>query len=294
MVEIQFSAIEPLIESKKVLAGSVAVSFRCPESTRSVRAQAALKKIDRPRASVWQAIQRSALAAVADAMDSGSHQGEALDFRREDVQAAIVAAFESIQTHFRWDEAESRWFETSAHACSFQQRLRDMPVSEPFDQAVLVRTMLELSKSDGMVSTEELLFIAEFVNPSVGCLEEMLRAAPLTAQELGQTRASARASIVMLGWACALCDESLDDAEIQRIEEIARGFGLSATQSDQLRIDAQQFLLRQALSTAYVDGVRDEDAYAEVSFAAEHMGVSADEARKLDHSFREELGLVGR
>ncbi len=289
MAKTEFSAIEPLIESKKILAGAVAVTFCCPDSTRSVRAQAILGKVSPARVSVWTRIHRSMMAALADTLNSES-DGK-VEFRREDVQAAIVAAFESIQASFRWDETEKRWFESSTAASSFQARLREMPVTDPYDQSVLVRTLLELSKSDGMVSTEELLFIADFINPSIGSLEEMLQMEPLSRAELKRTTVGARPSIVMLAWACALCDEHLDPAESARIEEIATELGLSATESEQLRVDAQQFLLRQALSCAYVNGERDEEAYAEVTFAAERMGVDAETASALDQIFREEMGL---
>ena len=296
MSKTEFSVIEPLIESKKFLAGAVAVTFRCPDSTRSVRAQAVLGKVSPSRLSVWTRIHRSMIAALADAMqpEIDSSTGEKVDFRREDVQAAIIAAFESIQASFRWDESERRWFESSTEASSFQQRLREMPVTEAYDQSVLIRTLIELSKSDGMVSTEELLFISEFINPSVGSLEQFIQMEPLTSAELKGTSVAARPSIVMLAWACALCDEHLDPAEHARIEEIAAEFGLSATESEQLCGDAQQFLLRQALASAYVDGERDEEAYAEVSFAAERLGVDAEEAADLDRIFREEMGIAGR
>ncbi|QDV09598.1 Tellurite resistance protein TerB [Planctomycetes bacterium Poly30] len=291
MPKIEYRVIEPLIESKKVLAGSVAVSFRCPDSTRAVRAQAAVTKVSRRRASIWNHIQRSAMAALADAMEAGPRTENKANFRDEDVQAAIVAAFESVQSSFRWDETESRWFETSVQASTFQQRLREMPVTDPSDQAVLLRALLELSQSDGIVTTEELLFISEFVHPDIGTLEDMLRMGPLTSEELSRTSPEARPSIVMLAWACALCDEALDPAESARIEEIARGLGLSVTEAHQLRIDAQQFLLRQAVASAYVDGVRDDEAYAEVTFAAEKMGIGAAEAHEMDRVFRFELGL---
>lgn len=289
----QFAAIEPLIESKKVLAGAVAVSFCCPGSTRSVRAQAVIGKVDPPRVTVWTRVHRSTMGAVAGALQTGPNDGgdRSVDFRRADVQAAIVAAFETIQANFRWDEEEKRWFETSAQGSSFQRRLREMPITEAHDQEVLIRVLIELSKSDGMVSTEELLFISEFVNPTVGSLEQMLQKEPLSAAEFKATSVAARPSIVMLAWACALCDEDLDPAEIARIEVVATTMGLSATESDQLRLDAQQFLLRQALASAYPDGERDDEAYAEVTFAAERMGVDTETTQALDQVFREELGL---
>jgi uncharacterized membrane protein YebE (DUF533 family) len=291
MAKTTFSVIEPLIESQKVLAGAVAVSFACHGSTRSVRAQAIIGKVSPARVSVWTKIHRSMMAALADTLQPGANGDPKLNFRREDVQAAIVAAFESIRTSFRWDEEERRWFESSTEASSFQARLRDMPVNDPYDQSVLVRTLIELSKSDGMVSTEELLFISDFIHPGIGSLEAMIQMDSLSPEELKRTSPRARPSIVMLAWACALSDEHLDAAETARIEELATAFGISATESDQLRIDAQQFLLRQALSCAYVDGERDEEAYAEVTFAAERMGVDAEAARELDELFRQEMGL---
>ncbi|MEM8712265.1 MAG: hypothetical protein AAGG01_15045, partial [Planctomycetota bacterium] len=101
----------------------------------------------------------------------------------------------------------------------------------------------------------------------------------------------ARPTIVMLAWACALCDQSLDPAETSRIEEISADLGLSATECGQLRVDAQQFLLRQAVASAYVEGERDDEAFEEVTFAAERMGASAEEADALERVFRCELGL---
>ena len=294
MPETTFSEIEPLIESKKVLAGAVAVTFSCPESTRSVRAQAMIGKVSPARTSIWTHLQRSMMAALADTLQPDKGATAELEFRREDVQAAILAAFESVQSSFRWDQAEQRWSESSTEASSFQARLREMPVSSAYDQTVLLRALIELSKSDGMVSTNELLFISDFINPSVGSLEQMLQMPPLTADELDQTSPAARPSIIMLTWACALCDEHLDPAETSRVEELARQFGLSATESEQLRLDAQQFLLRQAVAGAYADGEPDEEAYAEVTFAAERMGADAETAIELDRAFREGLGLPPR
>lgn len=291
MAVTEFSRIEPLITSKKVLAGSVAVTFCCPDSARAVRAQARLGKVDPERESIWTSLQRSTMVAFAEALQSAAADGGRVDFRREDIQAAIVAAFESVQSSFIWDDLEERWRDASAEVSSFQARLRDMPVTDANDQAILVRTLLELSKSDGIVSTEELLFMAEFVSPSFGSMEELLRMGPLTRAELTSTTREARPTIVMLAWACALCDQSLDPAEVARIEEIGADLGLSATECGQLRVDAQQFLLRQAVAAAYVEGERDDEAFEEVTFAAERMGVGAEETDALERVFRCELGL---
>ncbi|MEM8711772.1 MAG: hypothetical protein AAGG01_12530, partial [Planctomycetota bacterium] len=184
MAVTEFSRIEPLITSKKVLAGSVAVTFCCPDSTREVRAQARLGKVDPKRESIWTSLQRSTMVAFAEALRAGSaDDGGQVDFRSADIQLAIVAAFDSIRSSFAWDEAAARWRDASAEVSSFQARLRDMPVTDPNDQAILVRTLLELSKSGGLVSTEELLFIAEFVSPSLASMEELLRMGPLTRPE---------------------------------------------------------------------------------------------------------------
>ena len=295
MVHPEFPSVQPLIASQKMLGGSLALTFRCPDSERAVRAQASLSEPSPGKTSLWSALRRSAIGALSDALGRGvddAMKGEAVDYSREDVQQAVVAAFESVRTNFRWDPAEKRWFDSSVQATSFQKRLRDMPVTEPADQDVLIRTLLELSKSDGMVSAEELLFIGDFLTPSMGALENMIQKPDLSPDELARTTESARPSIMMLAWACAMCDENLDPAEVARLNEISAGFGLSATESDELRTDAQQFLLRHALSSVYTDGSRDEEAFAEVHFAAEKMGVGAEETAALDLVFREEIGAA--
>lgn len=313
MTDPTYDSIKPLIASEEAHGSSVAVVFRCPQTGVEANANGSIKKSTSITAeagrtakkNMWSSLRRAVTWAITDAMGSGAvgrtardvankamtAQQKSASFSKAETQAAVVTAFQSVQTQFRWDAAASSWVGVQAPATPFAKRLADGPVTERYDQGVLARALVELSAADGDVGAEERAFMADFLDPELGTVDDLMKRPALSAAELSETSDSARGSILMLSWACAMCDEDLADAEANRLGELAAGLGLE-TQADELRQDAQQFLLEQALAGVYQGGGRDDEAYANAMDAAGKMGIDAAHAEKMDAAYRKRCQIV--
>lgn len=314
MSNLTFEAIQPLVASQEVRGSSVAVTFQCPSSGTEVTSTGSLRRMDSLKATaarsakknMWSSLRRSVTRAVSDALGSGAagriardtlnagmKQGEQKTaFSKEEVQAGVVSAFDAVQASFKWDEGNGAWSAIQKPANNFEKTLAESPVTERFDQGVLARTLIELSAADGEVSEDEIAFISDFIAPELGTVDELAKRDKLTPAELAETSESARSSIVMLGWACAMSDEELADEEVARINEIASGLGLDDATSQSLRGDAQTFLFEQALGSVYSGGSRDDDAFGAAKEAASKMGIDEDMISKIDAGFRKAAGIV--
>ena len=314
MSEVTYASIESLIDTKEVTGSSLAVTFRCPESGEEVSSSASLRRLDTMKSTaarsakknMWSSLRRSVTRAVTDALGSGAagriardvantgmRQGEKkMAFGKEEVQAGVVEAFKAVQASFQWDGANDRWIAVKKPANRFEEQLASAPVQEKYDQGILARALIELSAADGEVSEEEVSFISDFIDPSLGTIDELGKRPPLSAEELTEANEAVRPTILMLAWACAMCDEDLDDAEAARLGEIAQGMGIEGEAADGLRADAQQFLFEQALGSVYQGGSRDEEAFAAANEAAEKMGIPAEQTAKIDAAYRRAAGIV--
>lgn len=314
MTDVTFDTIEPLIASKEVSGTSLSVLFKCPESGEEVKSSASIRRSTSIKAetarsvkkNMWSSLRRSVTRAVSDALGNGTAGRIARDvanktmqttqqktaFSKEETRAATVDAFKAVQGKFRWDAGANQWKAVKQAANRFEEQLEKAPVTERYDQGILARTLVELSAADGDVSAEEVAFIGDFLDPEVGTVEDFMKRDALTAAELAETTETVRPTIMMLAWACAMCDEELADEEAARLAEIAAGFGLDEAAQDTVRADAQQFLFEQALAGVYQGGTRDDEAFTAANAAAEKMGIDAERAGQIDAAFRKAAGIV--
>lgn len=314
MSNISYPTIEPLIASKEASGSSLSVLFRCPESGAEVSSSASMKRLatvksDAARSvkkNMWSSLRRSVTRAVSDALGSGAAGRIARDmtnstlkageqktaFSKEEQQAAALEAFKAVQASFRWDAGKETWIASKKASNRFEEQLEKAPVTERYDQGVLARALVELSAADGDVSAEEVAFIADFLDPEIGTVEDFAKRDALSAPELTETSEAVRPTIMMLAWACAMCDEELADAEVARLNELATGFGLEEAAAESARTDAQQFLFEQALAGVYEGGSRDDEAFSAATAAAEKMGIASDRVSQIDAGFRKAAGIV--
>ena len=314
MTKPNFENIQPLIASQEVKGSSVEVQFHCADSGIDVPATGSISKAEGVKAeagrsvkkNMWSSLRRAVTRAITDAVGSGAAGRVARDvatksmsdgqkksnFSKAETQDAVVTAFESVQSKFRWDAGDSKWVGLTAPATPFAQRLLDAPVKEKFDQGVLARALVELSAADGSVGEEERAFIGDFLDPELGSIDDFLARPALSAVELNETTETTRETILMLSWACAMCDEDVADAEIARINELATGLGVTPEQTTELRNHAQQFLFEQALTNVYEGGNRNVDAFADAVAVAGKMGVDTETAERFDAGYRRRNGLV--
>jgi len=313
MTEPTYESIQPLIVSEEASGSTVAVVFKCPSTGVEATASGSVKKSDSLKAeagrsvkkNMWSSLRRAVTRAITDAMGSGAAGRTARDvankamadkqkgstYSKDEIRAAVVGAFQSVQTKFRWDAANSQWVGVQAPATPFAKRLAEGPIREKYDQGVLARAMVELSASDGDIGEEERAFMASFLDPDIGSVDDLVKRPKLNAAELAEASEAARGSILMLSWACAMCDEDLAEAEAARLAELAAGLGLEA-QAEEMRRDAQQFLFEQALANVYQGGSRDEASFAAAMEAAGKMGIDGATAEKLDAGYRKRCQIV--
>lgn len=300
MDHLSSDSIARLVRSKSVRGRTLFVTFECPETGVREVASAPLRErpdgeaAAPPAPGLFERLRLALSSAVSVSPEPASApDGEPVTaFTVEELEAATHEAFIAARPAFRWSASRARWIGGKAPTSAFQRRLLEAPVTCTIDQMIVVRTLLELAHADGVVSHEELMLIRDFTSSFGTTVEEALQCGPLGPVELSLASEGARPSIVMIAWACAMCDEHLDDREEARIREIAEGLGLDAALVDELRADARQFLMQQALAEVYVDGVRRDSAFDEVTFVAESIGVPLEEVEAMDLRMRDELEVA--
>lgn len=312
MSRTDYSAIEPLVADQQVDGSRVSVTFRCPQTEIEVPATGSIKKdtgiaadaTRKTKKGLWNSLRRSVSRAITDALGSGtagrvardvansamSQKASQTSFSKGEIQSAVVSAFESVQSKFQW--VDDQWVGVQEPTTAFARRLQEAPVTETYDKGVLARALVELSAADGEIGDEERAFLGGFIDRDIGSIDELAQRDKLTAAELGETNESVRASILMLSWATAMCDEELADAEASRLEELATGLGLAQDVADAVRSDAQRFLFEQALNGVYADGSRDAEAFAAATEAAGRMGLDGPTIEQFDANYRKRCGII--
>jgi len=139
MAELTYESIKPLIVKEEVQGSSMYCTFKCPVSGYRVDATASIQRAagaarnvaDSVKQSVkysvmWQirmaiynfvrsllgggvAGQVGSQAAYAATSSIGSGSYQSTSYNAAEKQAAVVAAFQSVASNFKWDEAGRRW-----------------------------------------------------------------------------------------------------------------------------------------------------------------------------------------
>lgn len=314
MTQIEYPHIEPLIADQQVAGTSVNITFRCPETSVEATASASVKKDAgiaadagrKVKKGLWNSLRRSVTSAITDALGRGTagrvardvassamaQQANKTAFSKAEIQAAAVSAFGSVRGKFQWDAKASKWIGLKEPTTAFAKRLQVAPIEERYDRGVLARALVELSAADGSIGDEERAFLGQFLDPELGTIDDFASREPLKAGELTEVAEPVRASILMLAWATAMCDEDVADEEVARLSQLADGMQIDDALAKELRGEAQRFLFEQALSGVYEEGSRDASLFAEATVAAESMGMSTGEIEAFDANFRKRAGIV--
>ena len=126
-----YASIEPLIASQEQKGSQVTVQFRCPESGVEACGRGRLKKsasvastAERSaKKNLWGGLQRSVTKTVGSVFGSGAvgrfardvvggamtSAGPSSAFSAEELQAAVLDAFETVRARFSWDESRGCW-----------------------------------------------------------------------------------------------------------------------------------------------------------------------------------------
>ena len=96
----------------------------------------------------------------------------------------------------------------------FFTQLANHPIVEKFDQGTMARFLTEIARSDGVMTLEEKDFLYSYTPKAIGQVVDIAKIPELERQDLEQvTSGEVRETIVMLGWALALGDQSLEERE---------------------------------------------------------------------------------
>ncbi len=313
-----YDDIEPLIADSKIDGSTIEVSFRCPVTQTEVPSQGTMRAgrdvssvAQRSvKRSLSQSLRRAVFSAIRGALGSGLLGRAGQDVARSvltdatdkmnhthssgEKQAALLEAFEQVQSQFVWDAKSSRWVAAEALGAKseFSSQLASAPVRAKYDRGVLARMLVEIAAADGSVSAEEKDFLAGFVTPDLGSIDQLLAAGSLSSVDLSEVSAgSVRETLLMLAWAAACTDEDLDASEQAKLTDFAAGLGLSSQQATKMRTVAQEHVLNAAFQAAYSDGV-DATKKAQVLAVAAAIGVPAEQAQRFEIRFRKAHGLV--
>lgn len=125
----------------------------------------------------------------------------------------------------------------------FERQLSAAPITDKYDLEVLVRVLLEVSRSDSDCRAEEKAFLEEVVTDS-SLIARMQKAPRITVSELAEvTSVQVKQTVLMLAWAMAYADGSLDPEEMNHLTHLCRGFMLPEQRVRELQLAAKLSLL---------------------------------------------------
>jgi tellurite resistance protein len=313
-----YETIQPLIAHAEQQGSTMRVVFRCPASGYEAEASAGLRQGssmgNRMAGSVKRSLMWSVRNVIASAVRSAFGHGivgnvvagasreavhageEKLRYSEDDRRDAIERAFQSVSDRFVWDAQQGRYVAAQAGgevSTGFMRQLAEAPATTRYDRLVSARMLTEIASADGQLGQDEHMFVAGFITPDLGTVEELWRAPRLSAAELAETsEGRVRETMLMLAWAVAWTDEQLAPEEEARLREYATALALPAARVAELQDHVRTYLLDQALGRAYAGGRRDAAAHAEAMEFARRLGLDATAAERADIRFRKRHGLI--
>lgn len=320
MPEVTYENIQANLVSAEQQGSSMRCSFKCPVSGETFESSGGIQKgrglgdvarhsvkrslFSQIRWGVARAI-RSALgyglagrvaADVAGTAVGNAMNKHATSFSEDEKKAAVVQAFENIQSRFVWDAKNERWMSARAAGdvlTDFAGQLNRAPVTQTYDKGVLARMLMEVSLADGQLAAEERSFLASFMPDEAGGIDELRKRPPLSGAELAETgQGPIRETMLMIAWGLACTDKDLAQAEKSTLARLASGLGIDESRAAELQNWAKKFVLDQAMDGVYAGGKLDQSAQAEAYRLAEQIGLERAEAERVEIRYRKRNGLI--
>lgn len=313
-----YETIQPLIVHSEQQGSTMRVVFRCPVSEQEIEASAGLRQGNAAGSRLAGSFKRSMMWSVRNAIASavrsafghgivgntlahGSREamqaGESkVRYSDGDKREAIERAFEAVSDRFVWDAQNGRYIAAQAGGDAITDFMRQLGAAPPgtrYDRVVAARMLTEIAAADGQLGDDERAFVAGFITPDIGTLDELASAPRLSAAELAETSAGpVRDTLLMLAWAVAWSDDELAPEEATRLREFATALAVPDARVTELQGYVCGYLLDQSLARAYAHGKRDGAAHAEAMALAQRLGMDATAAERADIRYRKRNGLV--
>jgi len=172
------------------------------------------------------------------------HSDESLTLSQAERESLVCRAFEQIKPRLRLRDHHWVRMTKEQHPSEyFDQQLRANPIVEKYDVEILVRVLLEVSRSDSELRLEEKAFLEEIVQDEA-TIKRLSKAPNVTVAELAETSSlPVKETILMLAWAMAYADGRLDTEEMSRLNQLCRGFLLPEKRVRELQMASRLFLL---------------------------------------------------
>jgi uncharacterized membrane protein YebE (DUF533 family) len=173
----------------------------------------------------------------------------------EETHAAALEAFKKVQHYFFYDATAKKWIpaskadistnaQKSANLSELDKKIAANPITSRFDKEILARLLVEVANADGNISADEKTFLQNFVSPSLGTVEKILSADPLTPMECEEvSSAGVKESIYILAWVVSLIDLDIDTSELSLLEDFADIFAFSPALKNDLIYKAKAHVL---------------------------------------------------
>lgn len=176
------------------------------------------------------------------------------ELSEEELAVAVEEAFRVVRSQLVLVDGEWHRRHQEQHPSElFDHQLRSFPITQAYDLEVLVRVLLEVSRSDSDLRVEERAFLKEIVTDQA-MIAKLSQHAPITVAELAETSSiEVKETILMLAWAMAYADGRLDPEEMHRLNHLCQGFNLPETRVRALQLASKLFLLDR-----HLDSIRDQ------------------------------------
>ena len=172
------------------------------------------------------------------------HEDDPEALSHEEKASLTCQAFQQLRPRLKF--VNGRWVRAhkEQHPSEyFDQQLRSNPIVQDYDVEVLVRVLLEVSRSDSELRSEERAFLQEIVSDEA-TIDRLSKAPHITVAELAETSTvPVKETILMLAWAMAYADGHLDYEEMVHLNQLCRGFMLPEKRVRELQMASKLFLL---------------------------------------------------
>jgi hypothetical protein len=295
MSRITWENVRPLLDSWYVADPDLHCRFRCPATGRLIDSSApytlhhAGPRITPLgakclRRTFWNGMQRGVLDLAGSSAVGHAVPGRipsapvaarpAATLPVEPPRPAVLQAFRGVVSRLWWDGATGRWMSPATGVVPrsgfLEQRLRH-PVSTRQDLLLLGDLVTEVTRTGGVLSPDE-----------SGELASGRRLPPLHGRGLeAASPGPVRETMLMIAWAAALCDESLDTVGRARLEVRAADLAIMPSRAGELEHLAAIHVLEMSLKQLEALLEDDRQVREEAGDLARRLGLERSEIDRI-------------
>jgi hypothetical protein len=298
MKYLSFASIKALLAEVDIHGQVIYCLFQCPATNEKFPASAPIidlfsqhgkesenQQFEEFVFSIRYTVERSLMGYLSKPRSQRALQNE-INFDDEDIQDAVVRAFQQISGNFVWDYKNKRWICFKAHEedikTDFEKQIKIAPVKLQYDKEILARMLVSVASADHVISYEEKVFLSEFLEQDIFALEDLAKLPAPNKSELSKTSTGAiRETILMITWAISFTDEHLDKVESDYLHFFADELDISEERSEQLKEYAKRYVLQRTILQLLHENAWGLGAREKVLRFASNIGLEESEANEM-------------